>query len=500
MQKYATRNFFIYDADSEYPGTAPYDPEDIYPEYPFGSADGRKSERNDVYRMIRELFFYNQMDAGNYNSPEWNPLGGDIKPGDTVLIKPNLVMHDNPAETDGQKKLDCLITHPSVTRCVFDYVYIALKGKGRIVIADAPVQDCRMDILLERSGYGKLLEYLMRHQSDQLGIEFADLRDTRLEREGGRQRQGEREDVEYRGRVVDLGDGSEFAGLKTERKFRITNYAAGDTVRHHSKGRNEYCVSEALLQADVVVNLPKPKTHRLAGHTAALKNMIGINTRKEYLPHHRKGAKDKSGDEYLGSHRLWKWLNSTGNDIKNWALKRQADALVDSMNWACRLTGRKLDRLEENRKKFGMWYGNDTIWRTILDVNKIVCFCDKSGRVCAERQRKVLHIGDMIVCGDQEGPMRPSYKKVGGILFSDSPVEFDYCVAKLMGFDYTKMPTLLNALKDSALIRETDKIRLRSNCGEFDKEVDEIGLHFGFRPSAGWIGHIELPEGTAREP
>ncbi len=492
MQKYANRNCFIYNAGSEYPRTAPYDPEELYPEYPFGDAGGGSGEKNDVYRMVRELFFCSQMDAGNYNSPEWNPLGEYVKPGDTVLIKPNLVMHDNPAETDGRKKLECLITHPSVTRCVFDYVYIALKGRGRIVIADAPVQDCRMDVLLERSGYGELLGHLARRRTGQLEVEFADLRNTTLEKEGGRQRQREREDAEYRGRVVDLEGGSEFAGLKMKRRFRITNYAAGDTVRHHSRGRNEYCVSEALLQADVVVNLPKPKTHRIAGYTAALKNMIGINTRKEYLPHHRKGAKDRSGDEYLGSHRAWKWLNSTGNDIKNWALRRRADALADAMNWACRLTGRKLDRLEEGRMKFGMWYGNDTIWRTILDVNRIVYYCDKEGRLCGERQRRVLHIGDMVVCGDQEGPMRPSYKKVGGVLFSDSPVEFDYCVARLMGFDHRKIPTLLNALEGSGRTRKTDKIRLRSNCAEFDGEVDGIRRNFGFRPSSGWKGHIEL--------
>jgi len=499
MQKYGNHNYFIYNADSEYPRTAPYDPEVSYPEYPFGHIEGRKNEKNDVYRMIRELFYYNKMDIENYDSSEWNPLGGDISPGDTVLIKPNLVMHDNPAETDVQKKLDCLITHPSVTRCIFDYVYIALKGKGRIVIADAPVQDCRMDILLRQSGYGELLQYLMRFQSDQMRIEFADLRDTRLEREGGRQRQKERKNTKYRGKVVDLKNCSEFADLKMEHKFRITNYSAQDTVRHHSKGKNEYCVSEALLQADVVINLPKPKTHRIAGYTAALKNMIGINTRKEYLPHHRKGPKDKLGDEYLGSHRAWKWLNSTGNDIKNWALKYQINTFSDFMNCVCRLTGKKLDKLEKNRRKFGMWYGNDTIWRTILDVNKIVYFCDKRGHICAARQRKVLHIGDMIVCGDHEGPMRPSYKKVGGILFSDDPVEFDYCVVKLMGFDYMKTPTLLNAMKCSTLIRKADGIRLHSNYIEFDKKVDEIDFNFGFKPSIGWQGHIELSESKEYE-
>ena len=38
----------------------------------------------------------------------------------------------------------------------------------------------------------------------------------------------------------------------------------------------EYCISEACLEADVIINLPKPKTHRKAGFTGALKNMIGV--------------------------------------------------------------------------------------------------------------------------------------------------------------------------------------------------------------------------------
>jgi len=246
-----------------------------------------------------------------------------------------------------------------------------------------------------------------------------------------------------------------------------------------------------MLEADVIINLPKPKTHRIAGYTAALKNMIGINTRKEYLPHHRKGPKEKKGDEYIGTHSLLKWINSNMNDLKNWALDKQIDFMVDACNEICRCTGKKLDKLEQDRKKFGMWYGNDTIWRTILDVNKIVYFCNKEGCICDEQQRKVLHFGDMIVCGEKEGPLRPSYKKVGGILFSDNPVSFDFCVVKLMGFDYKKIPTLKNALEDKCLIKEkTDDIRLHSNEEDFDRVVNDINYSFRFEPSVGWRDYL----------
>ena len=482
-----SRNYFIYYPHCNYPDAAPYNPEERYPEYPFELEESINLTRNDVYRMMRELFVSCNMDIENYNSAEWNPLGEYIKPGNTVLIKPNLVLHDNKAETDEQRKMDCLITHPSIVRCLFDYVYIALKGKGKIIIADAPVQDCKFEDLLQKSGYGKLFHAIMRKNSNEMTIDVADLRDTVLEIEAGKQRQRENREKKYNGRIVDLANDSMFDNADGKNKLRITNYASSDTVFHHNKGRNEYCVSEALLEADVVINVPKPKTHRIAGYTAALKNMIGINTRKEYLPHHRKGAKGKSGDEYVGTHKLLKQINSTGNDIKNLALKHQNDFLVDFFNRICRCTGKKLDVLEDNRKKFGMWYGNDTLWRTILDVNKIVYFCDKSGNMCSKPQRKVLHFGDMVVCGEKEGPLRPTYKKVGGILFSDNPVTFDLCVVKLMGYDYKKFLTLFNALKKCNLKQEDiDEIKLCSNEDMFDKRIMDIEYNFGFVASAGW--------------
>ena len=60
----------------------------------------------------------------------------------------------------------------------------------------------------------------------------------------------------------------------------------------------------AVLEADVIVNLPKLKTHKKAGVTCALKNLIGINGNKEYLPHHRIGGHNLGGDCYPGGSDL----------------------------------------------------------------------------------------------------------------------------------------------------------------------------------------------------
>ena len=343
-------NYFMWFEDSEYPNNTPYNPEEKYAEYPFEFVENGRQYKNDVYRMIRELFVNCKMDIENYNSAEWNPLGTYIKPGNTVLIKPNMVMHDNPSVLDENKKLDCLITHPSIVRCIFDYVFIALKGYGKIIIADAPVQECRFDTLLQKSGYEDLFKVLKSRKTQDLEIVIADLRDTVLDNANGKQRQKRNVNKQYEGKIIDLGNDSKFTNIESKNKFRITNYAAKETTKHHNDKVNQYCVSEVMLEADVIINLPKPKTHRIAGYTAALKNMIGINTRKEYLPHHRKGSKEKKGDEYIGTHKLLKWINSNMNDIKNLALDKQLDFMVDICNEICRYTGRKLDKLEKKKK------------------------------------------------------------------------------------------------------------------------------------------------------
>lgn len=506
-------SYFYYDSHLCYPKISPYMPGKLYPEYPYDDfyLASEQDNANEIYEAIRNLFILLQLDGQNIGKRGWNPLGEYIQPGQTVLLKPNLVSHCNPAEKDLDKGMDCLITHPSLVRVIFDYVYIALKGKGRIIIADAPVQGCDFEQLLQNTGYGALMRYLMKKVTSSVTIQIADLREVTYTQENGKKIQRERKNPEFGSKTIDLKDNSFFAKVIRKKGFRVTCYAGKDTDKCHRHSCNQYKVSDAMLEADVIINIPKPKTHRIAGYTAALKNMIGINARKECLPHHQKGAKGRGGDEYTNTHNVLKWFNSTGNDIRNYAIKKDWQIIAFLSNEVCRRIGRKLDKYEPDRKKSGMWYGNDTIWRTILDVNHIVYFADKNGIMCEQQQRKILNIGDMVVCGDHEGPLRPSYKQIGGILFSEHPVIFDFFAVKLMGFKWDKFPVLVNAIKDRMLMgellhivlkREEDdkkyvqsvikKFRMYSNAPEFNKTIDEISDEHVFRfiPTKGWIEYL----------
>ena len=160
-----------------YPGKEmEFRPHTAYPEYLF-PAD-LSGEKNDVYEMVRDGLFMLGLDEENYGKKEWNPLGSYVHPGDTVLIKPNLVLHFNSCGGG----TDCLYTNPSLVAAMIDYVLIALKGKGKITVGDAPLQECVFDTLVEDSGYQLLVDYYCKKNID---ISLVDYRNVKTEERNG---------------------------------------------------------------------------------------------------------------------------------------------------------------------------------------------------------------------------------------------------------------------------------------------------------------------------
>jgi len=72
---------------------APFDPDRSYPELagPLQTQPG-----NFVFKEFREFLAMLGWDASRYGTAEWNPFGWMIQPGQTVLLKPNLVVSDHP--------------------------------------------------------------------------------------------------------------------------------------------------------------------------------------------------------------------------------------------------------------------------------------------------------------------------------------------------------------------------------------------------------------------
>jgi len=450
---------------------------------------GSSMETNWVYDAVRKALFLLGLDTEHYETAEWNPLKDLVHPGDCVLIKPNLVMDQNHIRENG---IECLYTHPSVVAPLIDYTVKALRGTGKIVVGDAPMQECRFERLMEESGYQ---EMILRYQKHGIPIEMVDFRELTSEGEAGIYRHVLKEGAT--GKIIDLGDQSEFRTANQEEieRMRITNYDPRILQEHHSEKKHEYYVSDYVLNADVIISVPKPKTHRKGGVTISLKNCVGINTRKEFLPHHTMGSQMEAGDEYEKKNAVHA-LQSRLYDKRNICVAEEKmffariyQTMIKGLSVLLKLQG-------ENYRE-GSWWGNDTISRTICDLNKIIQYADRNGCMQDKPVRKLLIVADMIISGEKEGPVAPTPKGVGKIVAGTNPVCFDETVATLMGFDYKKIPAIVRAreITGKYSLIQGEKPFVVSDDERLDQkmleQLSEDAL-LRFEPTGGWKGHIEL--------
>lgn len=449
------------------------------------------SENNKIFEMVRDGLKDLKMDIENYGKKEWNPFKGIIKEDNNVLIKPNLVMHKNGAGFGEE----CLYTSPSLVAAIIPYIYKALNGKGKITIADAPMQSCDFQKLIEDSGYKELVQY---YKNKGINIELKDLRGLISKEENGVLKQ-EISSENSGGVIVDLGKNSEHAKLdkKQLRKIRITNYNPDELLQHHNINKHEYFIAKEALKADVIIDMPKPKAHRKAGVTISLKNFVGINTRKEYLPHHRFGDKKHGGDEYEKNSLLLK-ISSRLLDLRNMLQYKKMYILakiINKISNICERADKKFFSKEQNRE--GSWHGNDTIWRTIIDINKIIKYADKEGKLCDTPQRKIFAIADMIIVGEKEGPLLPSPKYGGIIAMGEDLVCFDEVVATILGLDINKIPLFqhLREKRKYPIVKENEHALIVSNSEKLNnKAISQITREetINIEPSSGWKGYIEI--------
>src|SRR5262245_18738275 len=226
-----------------YPHQAPFHPSEQYPEYPFRDIS---VESNKVYAGVRELLRVLLLDRAHYGMKEWNPLGELISPGDRVLIKPNFVMDRH--YTGGN--YDSVVTHGSVIRALMDYVTIALRLEGQIVIADAPMIDNDFNQIAQRTGLNVMADFYSRQG---LPVKVYDLRVEHVEMRDGLIVQRFKLPGDPAGYVaIDLADDSEFAGIAhLHKNYRGSDYDSRETAKSHNDLANKYLLSRTVLDSDV---------------------------------------------------------------------------------------------------------------------------------------------------------------------------------------------------------------------------------------------------------
>ena len=140
----------------------------------------------------------------------------------------------------------------------------------------------------------------------------------------------------------------------------------------------------------------------------------------------------------------------------------------------------------------GSWWGNDTLWRMIYDLNLIIRHVDAAGRLHDQAQRDYFCIVDGLISGEGNGPLQPLPRDTDWLVFGEDPFAIDAALTWFMGFDPNKIPVI-----------ERRKQFAGSDWGRFSLEELEVAMdgdpqalvnspiNFHFAPPPGWRDHIE---------
>ena len=491
-----------------YPQASPFDPQVPYPEYPFGHE--ALAPENAIYGAVREVLAHAGLDRARFGTDAWNPLGELVPVGGTVLIKPNWVRHYHPLDLD----MFSIITHPSVLRPLVDYAFKAVGPTGEIRIMDAPLYDtdyaevrriCQLDDF----------ERAMRARGVPLTI--GDLRALIVKMDHGTVVERMRRDTwECEGVVFDLSDDSELAPLAAS----LRNVFGSDydrrvtTAFHHAANgiqRHCYRVARRVLEADLCISVPKLKTHKKTGVTLNIKNMIGINTDKNYIPHFRVGSPSQGGDEYPDtSSQIKRWRRftvRTAREIVLAGMGRSGERLAYGFMkillplreaHVASKSGYKPDPMEVfyqsvqgDTYRSGDWWGNDTCWRGALDINKILLYGMPTGEMSLHPVRRYFSVIDGVIGGDETGPLAPHPRPVGVLIAGFDPLSVDLIATQIMGLD----PALIRdqrrgtQLTRYPLTHSDLPIEIVSNRPEWQGTI-QPGSGLDFQPHYAWKSYF----------
>jgi uncharacterized protein (DUF362 family) len=347
--------------------------------------------------------------------------------GKKVLLKPNWVRHSI-IDTDEI----CLRTNDNFILAVLSF--ILRMRPSQVVIGDAPIQGCDWDRMITESFYSAVKALSDRHN---IPVSLKDFRRRTFNRIRNEHSSEIHPLSDYV--IVDLEGKSMLEAITQPglTKFRVTDYDPDRMTEAHSPGVHKYCITKEFLDADILISIPKIKTHQKTGITGALKNIVGINGDKDFLPHHRIGGVGRGGDCYPGDSML-RYLAEMSLDHANrlhgkrryWIWQK-----ISSLFWLLSFPS------PEHSLTAG-WYGNDTTWRMVTDLNIIAVYCTRNGVISDTPQRTVYSICDGIVAGQGDGPLQPCPLPLGVISFSNDSLTNDRAMALLMGISPDKVPLL----------------------------------------------------------
>lgn len=428
--------------DVRYPdGSAGFSPSEAYPEYRLSHL---ATAPNPIYAMVRSLLAQAGLDAERFGDRDWNPLRSLVPEGATVFVLCNFVHHRRRRESQDDFEAKCI--HGSVLRALIDYVLIAVGPKGRVRFGNAPLQSCDWKAVQRDSGADRVAAFYAERR---LPVEARDLRLFVMERgRAGTVHEVERRDASS---AVEIDLGSESlldevtGGRAGAVRFRVSDYDPTRTEACHRAGAHRYVIHRDVLDADVVVSLPKLKTHEKVGITCGLKGFVGAVGHKDCLAHHRYGSPRMGGDEYPTNLSFLEPLSA----LHEWVYKRDAAASLSSIAHSADRILRTAVR-RTGAVTTGAWHGNDTAWRMALDLARILRYADAKGLLHVAPRRRHFCLIDGIVAGEGEGPLDPHAIRAGALILGDDVAVADRVACRLMGFDPHAIPLVREAFRGGA--------------------------------------------------
>lgn len=488
------RRVAIWQGSANYAADPPYHPSEQYPELSFSEVSGHS---NPAYVGVRRSLQLLGLDAQNAGTPMWNPLSEFIRRGEHVVIKPNFVLSRH---YDGGD-FDAVITHPSVLRAVVDYVFLAVGNAGKITIADAPQMDCNFDELLLKTGLPRVQQFYRERFG--FAIQIVDLRpvwyDHSMGEKGALMENRHSLPGDPAGSAqVDLGARSAFSDVSNCEQFYGADFNRNETIALHTGNVHRYSISRTVLEADVVVLVPKLKVHKKVGVTLNAKGLVGITTNKNCLVHYRLGTPEVGGDQFPGQ------LLSVRERAISGSIRKAQDLLLarrapwaDRTYWALRAAYRAVVKpligsVNQDKVIFdgGNWHGNDSAWRMVVDLMRILYFASADGVLHEQPQRRLFSVVDGIVGGELNGPLSPRSKQAGIVAAGFNPLSVDATCTRLMGFDGRQLKWMQRLLSEGFSVAP-EKLELRSDDARYRRMFQSSDPLLAFEPHPGWKGKIE---------
>ncbi|HWI19741.1 MAG TPA: DUF362 domain-containing protein [Vicinamibacterales bacterium] len=410
-----------------------------------------------------------------------------------VVIKPNWVMH----EFDPAYPIVALVTDARVIVETVRATFEQFPTVEKVTVGDCLEQRADWPLLCEQSGLRQWIGPLEAQFAGRLA--FRDLRNIVFKQEG----EALVEDADalhgdpagYR--EVQLKSESHLEPIADQAdNFSIHDHDTSLTRGGHRPGDHRYLVCQSVLDADLIVNLPKWKAHSKSGLTGALKNLVGINGDKSYLPHFRRGSPRWGGDEYSDEGRWLYWVqNNLYQLVRGTAaydVLRPGWRLVKQVNNAVRRRSSKSSMPSDFYVVGGSWHGNQTVWRMIYDLNLVLQRADRQGQLQPTPQRASVTIVDGLVSGEGDGPLKARPRDTDMLIAGRDPFAIDTSLAWMMGFDPARIPML--ARRDEFLGDEWGAFALSDLAITVDgvrQRLIDSPINFNFAPAPGWLGHIE---------